>query len=227
MTIFFNKIFVSLFTFAIVSLLALPFGAFAVTKSGESGQYEWELRTVPDCIPKGGSFSIIFKAQNQNNDPTIHGLHRVDDFTPPTTFFSSQPCPGGPVSECTLTFSQSAISDSTTYYFQINAGTDVGLASLRVVPREKIEPGTICFENPLSSLTFWQLFSRVMNMATLIGVAIAPVFLIFGVFRFIAGAGDPKKTGDAINVIKYTLIGVALLLLAKGIVAVFINIALG
>jgi phosphoglycerol transferase MdoB-like AlkP superfamily enzyme len=48
---------------------------------------------------------------------------------------------------------------------------------------------------------------------------VAVIFLIIAAFTFITASGDPEKVGKARNFVLYALIGVAVAVAAKGLVA--------
>ncbi len=75
------------------------------------------------------------------------------------------------------------------------------------------------FQNPLEYETFRDLIYAIIDFIFYIVVAIAPLMVIIGAFYILTAAGDPKKIGTGKNVIIYTLIGLAIILLARGLIA--------
>ncbi len=194
----------------------LPVGVLAATNGGTSpgGFFSWTISS-PASVKSGQAFSITVSAHDVENRDRLALIEQISPIS------SSQSC--GSAKECTKTFSQSAISSAQEYKFKILHFNEAPTFSLTVVPCA----GTICFENPLSSLTFWQIFNRVIGFGLVAGLAIGPIMLLYGFFRFITSAGDAKKVSDAIQIIKFTLIGLGILLLARGILAILIQLLLG
>jgi len=84
--------------------------------------------------------------------------------------------------------------------------------------------GKTCLDNPLVVLSFWDLLDRIAQLMFIAGIAISPLFLVWGAFQFITAAGDTRKVTAAKNTIKYAVIGVALVVFARALIAVVVNI---
>lgn len=78
--------------------------------------------------------------------------------------------------------------------------------------------GQIC--NPLSTDSFEDLLSSITNFIFTIALALAPVMMIIAGFMFVTSAGDPGRVGTAKKLALYTLIGLAIILLASGLIKV-------
>lgn len=78
----------------------------------------------------------------------------------------------------------------------------------------------ITIENPLKAKTFEELTGNIINFIFYIAIAIAPLMIIIGAFYILTAGGDEKRVTIGKNIITYTLIGLAIVMLAKGIVAV-------
>lgn len=79
--------------------------------------------------------------------------------------------------------------------------------------------GGIVFCNPLQACDFQELIDKIMNFIFLLAVAAVPLIIIVGAFQLLTSGGDPKKIGAGKNMITYALIGLAIILLARGIIA--------
>ena len=75
------------------------------------------------------------------------------------------------------------------------------------------------FQNPLEYATFGELIDAIIDFIFYIAIVIAPLMAIIGAFYLLTAGGDPKKIGTGKNIIIYTLIGLAIVMLARGIVA--------
>jgi len=79
-------------------------------------------------------------------------------------------------------------------------------------------PGQIC--NPLKACDFQELIDALINFIFWVAIAIAPVMIIIAGFLLVTAAGNPDRVKQAQNIILYTVIGLAIVLLAKGLIAV-------
>jgi len=75
------------------------------------------------------------------------------------------------------------------------------------------------FQNPLEYETFGELIDAIIKFIFYIAVVVTPLMVIIGAFYILTAAGDPKKIGTGKNVVIYTLIGLAIILLARGLIA--------
>lgn len=72
-------------------------------------------------------------------------------------------------------------------------------------------------QNPLEAGSISELIKRIIDFIFYIGVAITPIMIVVAAFHFLTAAGDPKKVSQAKKILLYTLIGLAILLVAKAI----------
>jgi hypothetical protein len=81
--------------------------------------------------------------------------------------------------------------------------------------------GMFEFENPLKYNNFEDIINALINFIFWIGVVgLAPLMLIIAGFIFVTAGGSPDRVSTAKRIIIYTLIGVAILLFAKGLILV-------
>ena len=76
------------------------------------------------------------------------------------------------------------------------------------------------FKNPLIYNTFGELINAIINFIFNVALILAPLFIIIGGFYFVTAAGDPAKIETGKKIILYTLIGLLIILLSKGLIAV-------
>ncbi|KPJ55220.1 hypothetical protein AMJ47_01825 [Parcubacteria bacterium DG_72] len=92
--------------------------------------------------------------------------------------------------------------------------TGVTTASLLILPALALAQGatapTVDIFTALATLTDY-LFTILLIVAV--------IFLIIAAFTFISASGDPDKVGKARNFVLYALIGIAVAVAAKGLVA--------
>ena len=74
-------------------------------------------------------------------------------------------------------------------------------------------------ENPLTATTVGDLIDGVIDFIFYVAIVVAPLLAVIAGFYFITAAGDPNKVKTAKNIITYTLIGLAIVFLAKGLYA--------
>jgi len=79
----------------------------------------------------------------------------------------------------------------------------------------------ITIPNPLQASNFTELINSLVNIIFYFAVAIAPIFIIIAGLYFITAAGEPAKINTAKQIILWTLIGLAIVTAAKGIINLF------
>jgi len=80
--------------------------------------------------------------------------------------------------------------------------------------------GIITIEPPITATSFEALVAGITNFIFIIALVLAPLMIIIGAIYLLTSGGDPKKLETGKNIIIYTLIGLAIILLAKGLIAV-------
>ena len=75
------------------------------------------------------------------------------------------------------------------------------------------------FQNPLEYETLGELIDAIIKFIFYIAVVVAPLMIIVGAFYILTAGVDPKRVGTGKNIILYTLIGLAFILLARGLIA--------
>jgi len=82
------------------------------------------------------------------------------------------------------------------------------------------EGRVIILRDPLGGRTFKELVGALIDFIFWVGIVVAPVILIIAGFWFMTALGDPKRIQTAKKIILYTFIGLALILMARGLIAV-------
>jgi len=72
--------------------------------------------------------------------------------------------------------------------------------------------------NPLVSDDFKVLIDRLISLVFTIGLALAPISIIIAGILFMTAQGEPGKIETAKNIIKWTFIGLLILLCSRAIV---------
>lgn len=81
--------------------------------------------------------------------------------------------------------------------------------------------GAVTIDNPLQAKNFWDLIDRLIDFIFYLAIAIAPIMFIIAGFYFIGAAGDPAKIDTAKKMVLWTLIGLLVVMSAKGLVMLF------
>lgn len=76
----------------------------------------------------------------------------------------------------------------------------------------------ISIPNPLTTNDFQELINRIINLVFTIGLALAPISIIIAGILFMTAQGEPGKIQTAQNIIKWTFIGLIILICSKAIV---------
>jgi hypothetical protein len=71
--------------------------------------------------------------------------------------------------------------------------------------------------NPLDADTLGEAINNLLNFLFFLGMAIGPILIIYAAFLLLTAAGDAAKVNRAKTIIFWTLIALAIILLAKGL----------
>jgi len=79
---------------------------------------------------------------------------------------------------------------------------------------------TVNVPNPLGdNVTIIELINRITNYLMWIAIVLAPMMIIIAAFTFLTAGGNEKKVGTAKKMLMWAVIGLALVLVSKGIVS--------
>ncbi len=76
----------------------------------------------------------------------------------------------------------------------------------------------ISIPNPLKTTDFVQLIDRVVSLVFTAGLALAPISIIIAGIMFMTAEGQPAKVDRAKDIIKWTFIGIFVLVCSKALV---------
>lgn len=84
------------------------------------------------------------------------------------------------------------------------------------------QAGTLC--NPLGGInSFCKLASALVKAATIIGIPIAVLFIVWAGLKFVLAQGKPADLAAAQKNLMYTLVGIGIFVAASVIAAVIVN----
>ncbi len=87
-------------------------------------------------------------------------------------------------------------------------------------PTTYSEPeGITCICSPIKYKSISELVKAISNWIFWLALIIAPIMIVIGAFMFLTSAGDPGKTQRGIDLLKWTSIGLAVILGSKLIIA--------
>ena len=84
--------------------------------------------------------------------------------------------------------------------------------------------GIFEIENPLTATTVTELIDRIINFIWFLAIVFAPIMFLIGGFTFLTSGGDPQKVSKGKNIMIYAAVGLAIVLVAKGIIALLKDI---
>ena len=76
-------------------------------------------------------------------------------------------------------------------------------------------------KNPLKWDSFTGLLNAIIDFLFNISLGVAPIMIIVAGFYFITAEGDPEKVKTAKQIILWTLVGLLVIIGAKGLIALF------
>lgn len=77
--------------------------------------------------------------------------------------------------------------------------------------------GLLGFINPLGHDTLEGVINALINFLFVLAMGLAPLMIIYAAFLMLTSAGDPEKVSKARQIILWTVVAVAVILLAKGL----------
>ena len=80
--------------------------------------------------------------------------------------------------------------------------------------------------SPLDAETFQELLNNIIGFIFWVGFAIAPLILVIAGFLYVTSAGNVQRLATAKQMILYTVIGLAVLLISRGLISV-VKLVLG
>lgn len=83
---------------------------------------------------------------------------------------------------------------------------------------------TFTLDPPVNVSSIQELLKNIASYIYGISLAVAVIMILYGAFQILTSAGDPKKATDGKNTIIYTIVGLAIVILATGIVSLVIEI---
>ena len=75
-------------------------------------------------------------------------------------------------------------------------------------------------QNPLKYESIEELVEAIINFVFNLALVIAPLIIIIGGFYIITSSGNPEKIKTGKNIIIYALVGILIILVSKGVVAI-------
>jgi hypothetical protein len=94
---------------------------------------------------------------------------------------------------------------------------------LLILPTLVSATDEIRINNPLSFNTFGEFLDAIINFLFNISLFLAPLMIIVGAFHFVTSEGNTEQIDTAKKIIRYTLIGFLIILLAKGLIYYFLK----
>ena len=104
------------------------------------------------------------------------------------------------------------------YYYPILI---VSLLIALIVP---VASGAVELANPLKAKNFQELVALIANFIFNLALWTAPIMFIIGGFYYLTAAGSPEKIETGKKIILYTIIGLIIIISAKGLINMFKNI---
>jgi len=87
-----------------------------------------------------------------------------------------------------------------------------------VQPTQRAAPAPIGLRNPLAARNLQEFLEMAIDFLFWIGLALAPVFILMAAFYFMTAAGNPAQIETGKRIITYTVIGLIVIIMARGAV---------
>ncbi len=79
---------------------------------------------------------------------------------------------------------------------------------------------TISFPSPIGCADLLCVVQRVISLLYWVAIPVAVIMILYGGFKIMLAGGDPKKFSDGKKIILYAVIGLAIVLVSGGVVAI-------
>ena len=109
---------------------------------------------------------------------------------------------------------------AASYYFLLTSTVFAQGGGSGDCPTGTGQGGEFCLPNPLRTTSFVDLVNRLIGYLMLLASPIVAIMVIYGGFQILTAAGDPEKFKNGRQTILYAVIGFAVILLAKAIIAI-------
>jgi len=85
------------------------------------------------------------------------------------------------------------------------------------LPKLVLAQTIIAFTNPLRTSNFWVLVNNILNIIFTVALPIVIILIISGAILIVTAAGNERQITLGKNCIIYSLVGLSLILMSKGI----------
>jgi len=72
--------------------------------------------------------------------------------------------------------------------------------------------------NPLRANNFEEFLEDIINFLFWVSIALAPIFFLIAAFYFLTAGGDPRQIETGKKIIIYTIIGIVIVIISRGLV---------
>ncbi|MDD5606801.1 MAG: pilin [Candidatus Pacebacteria bacterium] len=79
---------------------------------------------------------------------------------------------------------------------------------------------TVTFESPIKHNTFGALLNAISNFVTWTAIALVPIMVLIAAFQMFGAGDNPEKVKSAKDLLKWTAIGLAIVLSAKALYSI-------
>jgi type IV secretion system pilin len=97
------------------------------------------------------------------------------------------------------------------------------VTSLLVVPIVVVAE-SIVIDNPLKAGTIQELIENISGFLFGVAMAVAVIVIVLAGIKFVTAGGEPAKIEEAKKMILYSVIGVAIMILANGLIQIIRNV---
>lgn len=102
----------------------------------------------------------------------------------------------------------------------------LGADTINTTPNEPIT-SDVTFTSAFGNATITDVLNRLIDYGLAIAASLAAVMILWGAFQIMASKGDAKKVTDGRRTILYALGGLGIIILARGLVAIFRGLIIG
>lgn len=80
------------------------------------------------------------------------------------------------------------------------------------------------FENPITATSVQAVINAIGDWLYAIAFALVPIMILIGAFYILTAAGNPERVNTGRNIIMWTIIGLAIVIISAGIMELMKNL---
>ncbi|HOX30244.1 MAG TPA: hypothetical protein P5080_03780 [Candidatus Paceibacterota bacterium] len=111
-----------------------------------------------------------------------------------------------------------AAASGAAFFIGLADNGNPGIKNAMAAVAEEKDPIEVKVDNPIKAESLEDIIENVINFFFTVAIIICPLIIIIGGFMMVTSGGDPGKVETGKKMVYYALIGLGIVVLAKGFV---------